>query len=89
MNSQAWACSSSCGWFSFSHISIQGVETKCADAGDLLELLRGHKAADIVHHRRGTRTFPADDRIEQLALFIHQRAVDAEGGDRDAANRAG
>ena len=68
---------------------IEGVEGKCADSGDLLELLRGHKAADIVHHRRGTRTFPADDRIEQLTLFIHQRAVDAEGGDRDAANRAG
>ena len=68
---------------------IQGVEGKCADARDLLELLRGHKTADIVHHRRGARTFPADDRIEQLALFIHQRAVDAEGGDRDAANRAG
>ena len=68
---------------------IEGVKTKCADAGDLLELLRGHKAADIVHHRCGSRAFPTDDRIEQLALFIHQRAVHAEGGDRDAANRAG
>ena len=68
---------------------IQGVERKGADAGDLLQLARGHIPADGVHHRRGARAFPADDRIQQRTLLIHQRAIDAKGRDGDAAHRAG
>ncbi|CDL61527.1 hypothetical protein [Klebsiella pneumoniae IS39] len=49
------------------HQLIQGVERKRADAGYLLQLARGHILADILHHRRGARAFPADDRIQQGA----------------------
>ncbi len=71
------------------HQLIQGIERKRADAGYLLQLTRGHILADILHHRRGARAFPADDRIQQGALLIHQRAIDAKGRDGDAAHRAG
>ena len=71
------------------HQLIQGVECKRADAGYLLQLARGHILADFLHHRRGARAFPADDRIQQGTLLIHQRAIDAKGRDGNAAHRAG
>ncbi|MNI65676.1 hypothetical protein D3C73_1211920 [compost metagenome] len=71
------------------HQFIQGVKAEGADAGDVLQLLWCHQAADIGHHGGGAWAFPADYRIKQFAIFINQRAVYAKRGDGNPADLAG
>ena len=70
------------------HQFIQGIEAECPDAGDLLQALRGDQLSDVLHHCERARAFPADRRVEQRTVLIDQRAVNAKGGHRDAANPA-
>ncbi|SQI21297.1 Uncharacterised protein [Salmonella enterica subsp. arizonae] len=64
---------------------IQRVETERADAGERLQLPGRDIASNRFHHGGGSRTFPTDDRIEQLALRIDQRAVNPERRHRNTA----
>ena len=52
-------------------------------AGDTVKFLLGDIFADVFHDLRRAGAFPGYDRIEQVAGVIHQRAVHAEGGNRD------
>ncbi len=68
---------------------VQRVEAERADAGNFLQLLRRHVAVDILHYCRGAWAFPADYRIQLLAVLINQCAVYAKGGDGDPTDLAG
>ena len=61
---------------------VNGVESKSSHAGDTVKFLLGDIFADVFHDLRRAGAFPGDDWIEQVAGFIHQRAVHAEGGNR-------
>lgn len=65
---------------------IQRVKAERADAGERLQLPGRDRALNRFHHGSGSRAFPTDDRIEQLALRIDQRAIDAESSHRNTAN---
>ncbi len=65
---------------------IQRVKAERADAGERLQLPGRDKALNRFHHGSGSRAFPTDDRVEQLALRIDQRAIDAERSHRNTAN---
>ena len=62
---------------------VNGVESKGPHAGDTVKFLLGDIFADVFHDLRRAGAFPGYDRIEQVAGVIHQRAVHAEGGNRD------